>query len=47
MEQLKDFKNRLYKSRGMERINEEDFKMLDEKIDDLIQAVESIQEDDE
>jgi len=47
LEELKDFKNRLTRSHGLERINKQDFQRLYEKINDLIEDVEGIDEEHE
>jgi len=44
LKEVKSFKNRLYKSRGMQRISQEDFKKLLEQTDKLIETIYKIDE---
>lgn len=47
LDELKLFKNRVYKTRGMERISEKDFQKIVDKTDELIDVIKNIDEEDE
>ena len=47
MEELNSFQNRLFRQKGLQRIDNDDFERINKKLNELIELVEEVEETDE